>query len=180
MSEIPTAEVPEAEARKVARFLDRRVERLGGQVESLLEQGRFDEAAGKQEEICRILDADRGGPSSGSGHVDEMCDHLGRLAEIHLFAGHRHDAHEARYRARELLEAHLRNQCPQLLGDDDAGGTAIEIRHRQLDYDLETARLLNRLAMLHHKTDSSRRARAMLQRAMAIARPRLGPSTRTA
>lgn len=149
----------------MSTFLHRKLERLELEVASLLERGFSGRAVEKQNEICLLVD------ENGFGDLDRRCREWGKLAEIQAEAGLADDAQATWHRARSTLAEHLRARCPELL---EASSDRPGVRHRTLDYDVETSQLLNRLAMLYHKTGGARRARQLLERAMAIARPRLG------
>ncbi len=156
-------------SRPMSGFIHRRIARLQSDAGELLEQGSFAQAIAKQQEACQMA-------RRYVGHdVSAVCGHLSTLAEIHQQAGQRREAREIRLEARNELLEHLRARHPRLMSDSiSSTATEIGTRHRMLDYDLETALSLNRLAMLFHCTGGNAQARPLLEKAMAITRKGLG------
>jgi len=152
----------------MSEFIRRRIERLKIEVEELLAAGRYQQAAKKQVDVCRLAEC------HSETDVPSLCRHLSTLAEIRHKLGETQAAQDLYQRALASLQCYLHGEFPELLGTSETSEDSHTETQVLASYELEVARHLNLLAMFHRHVQSDITARPLIEKAILIARNRLG------
>jgi len=143
-------------------FIRRRIAKLEARVAKLVRDGAYRRALESQEDVCRLTRW-----HLGEDHPS-FVRHLDALAEIYRELGDEAAARRCYESSSQRLSDQIRTLYPQLL-DEKHPSRLPEGRHA-----LETARKLNRLAMLQWRLGEHQEATRMLRKALVLCRRQLG------